>query len=247
MQLSSYPQQSSGLYVLRRTDMDDIATYLLNEHMPQALNHPMPVDVMHIAEEDYGLLYKKCFITLDSSILGMIFFSKSKVEICDVMLNKTEIVEDEGTILIDRSLLGRYDAPRRLFTMAHEFSHWILHRSFHSPTNQQFEFRVSGQCIACRSAGIGNTSFAKTDGDWMEWQADALAAALLMPKEPFTYTCYTAFRREGYNRIPYRPVSRQEFYDILSYLSETFGVSKQAAGIRMKNLGIFNQDMKIAM
>lgn len=40
-----YSQKKSGLYVLGRNDIEDIARGILSEHMPEALAKPQPVDI----------------------------------------------------------------------------------------------------------------------------------------------------------------------------------------------------------
>ena len=87
--------------------------------------------------------------------------------------------------------MGRSNFCRYRFTLAHEVSHWLIHRPFHSPTNKQYECRTVNQSyIACRSADIENKKHInKYDTDWQEWQADSLASALLMPQNTFTDAC----------------------------------------------------------
>ena len=101
----------------------------------------------------------------------------------------TEI--DEGAVIIERTLMGRSNFCRYRFTLAHEVSHWLIHRPFHSPTNKQYECRTANQSyIACRSADIENKKHInRDDTDWQEWQADSLTAAMLMPRNTFTDAC----------------------------------------------------------
>ena len=99
-------------------------------------------------------------------------------------------------MLIDFSLCGKDCRARRRYTQAHELSHWICHRSYHSPDNRCYEFRKNS-FIACRTENIEsyrrNDFSQRTDSDWEEWQADSLAAALLMPKVTFIQEVETVF------------------------------------------------------
>lgn len=245
-----YPQKESGLYVLSRNDIEDIAYGVLSEHMPIALSKPQPVDIQWLAEEEYGLEITHRFLTYDTSILGLIAFARQNFKLLDHRFNPVTETLEEGTIVIEQSLLGRKDRTRYRFTMAHEASHWLIHRPFHSPTNKQFECRtVSQSYIACRSQDIEGLGKGYLDDDiaWQEWQADTLAAALLMPKEMFIWASERAFRQIGLNRIPRNIlIGRDAFYQVLQYLSATFEVSLQAAKIRLKNLNIYSGTVKSA-
>ena len=77
----------------------------------------------------------------------------------------------EERLCVDR-LLGRLR-----FTCAHELGHWVLHQKLYSGTGDVAAYE-------------GKTSLDESHG-LVEWQADALATALLMPlpqnsKEVFT-------------------------------------------------------------
>jgi hypothetical protein len=85
---------------------------------------------------------------------------------------------NERRIYIDQTLDPdeRPGASGRFrFTLAHEIGHWGLHRSLFSPKDPHDDLfrRSSGPSIVCR------TSQRKEP---IEWQADAFAAALLMPR-----------------------------------------------------------------
>ena len=78
----NYPQKSNGLYILSRDNIDDIATRVLTEYMPTVLKHPSPVDIKHLAEEEYGLLIKHEFITCDASVLHQTNQKQARLGIC---------------------------------------------------------------------------------------------------------------------------------------------------------------------
>ena len=86
----------------------------------------------------------------------------------------------------------------------------------------------------------------KTDADWQEWQAENLAAAILMPLEPFRELCKYYFRMLG--------MERHYLYDDISDLltknylvqnmSNVFTVSNRAAELRMTQLNILRSKRK---
>jgi Zn-dependent peptidase ImmA (M78 family) len=152
----------------------------------------------------------------------------------------------EGTVVINAALHGTEHQPRRRFTLAHEVSHWILHRSYHSPTNQQYRFRaVKNNYVACRESTIESfLDERNTETDWEEWQANALAAAILMPLASFHHKTSQVIREHTGSSYLLDTHSSRDFYRILSQISDTFAVSKSAAKIRMKQLG-FIKDISV--
>ncbi|MCE5343204.1 MAG: ImmA/IrrE family metallo-endopeptidase, partial [Eubacteriales bacterium] len=141
-------------------------------------------------------------------------------------------------VVINKGLIGYDQRARKRFTLAHENSHWILHRSYHSPTNQKFQLRTQMPgYVACRSSQVESSHhMLRTDKDWEEWQADSLAAALLMPKKPFIQ----AARDElGIGLSVYRgKMNSCQYYESLARIANQFQVSKNAACIRLKQLGL---------
>lgn len=244
----NYPQKANGLYLLKRNDIEEIATGVLKEHMPDVLNTPKAVDVNWLAEEEYGLDIQHHYLTLDRSILGLIAFAKESIELMDIMFHPYEAEIEEGTIIIERSLTGYNKVTRYRFTEAHELSHWLIHRSFHSPTNKQYECRRANQkLIACRSNDIESTKYNKRDDyDWMEWQADAMAAAILMPKDTFSEACESISKKLGINPVslPISSLSKRSGYQLVKYLADLFNVSCSAVTIRLKNLGFCQEIYK---
>ncbi|MFA9423470.1 MAG: ImmA/IrrE family metallo-endopeptidase [Sedimentibacter sp.] len=96
--------------------------------------------------------------------------------------------------------------------------------------------------IKCRTCDIENTGRKKlvSDDDWIEWQADYMASALLMPKAVFTRIARDKFKSAGIEECYYvigRDFEKDIWVDDLSYeIAELFDVSVTAARIRLKNL-----------
>lgn len=85
----------------------------------------------------------------------------------------------------------------------------------------------------------------KTAVDWIEWQADYLAAALLMPQEVF-YDCARSIIRSFGVSCGHLTVSsgtdRRQAFEIISKIAERFDVSYRAAQIRMIKLGLIREN-----
>ena len=233
----AYRQKANGMYILRKEDFEDIATNVLREYAPQVLQTPRPLDVEYFMLECLYLDIKKCFITPNGSVMGMIAMEDTYCPEWRGQGPQAEFLP-AGTVVIDASLCGLEQKPRCRFTEAHEASHWLLHRSFHSSDKREFSFRTDWRKIACRSSTIERFSWkhdhAWTDNDWEEWQADSLAAALLMPGDSFREAVETAMRHQGI-RQRYL-VKGEKVYEancVINEVANLFGVSRKATQIRM--------------
>ena len=203
MQLD-YPMKRNGMYIIKKKDFDDIGENVLKEYMPYALEYPQSVDILRFATDCLYLDVKNAYITPDGSVLGMITFGDAEFSGYGFDYGREKMELPEGTVVIDLSLWGSENKGRRRFTLAHECSHWICHRTYHSPDNRAYEFRRNGpgSLIACRSENIERTgtpgSFRDFDeNDWEEWQADSLGAAILMLRKTFVEGFLDAMRCEG--------------------------------------------------
>ena len=101
---------------------------------------------------------------------------------------------------------------RKRFTIAHEIGHYHLG---HTRKPSIFIDQTRSYLPKYRNA---NSS---TGTDWQEREANAFAAALLMPEH---------LVRKEYNKDPYKAMNNFE-------IAEEFGVSQQAMAIRLSNLG----------
>lgn len=233
-----YPQYINGMYKLQKKDFDDIARVIMKEYMPNVVDVPGEIDINYLIKECLFLTVKSKNITADKSVLGLIAFEEAVVPCYDLAFNKTEIHLDAGDILIDLSLSGNKSITRRRFTLAHEASHWILHRSYHSPTNQQFEFRKPYK--ASFSSDIERRyRRLETENDIEEWQANSLAAAILMPKVAFKETSLEVIRQVYGRRITkLKKDDSEEYSNVLQRVSSIYNVSLQATEIRLDQLDL---------
>ncbi len=233
--------KSNGMYIIHASEFDGIAEDFLREYKPDALVKAQPVDIDYIISDCLYLDVKNVHLTYDGSVLGLITFGDIKITCLDMMYRPCEMELQEGTILIDSSLLYRDKLPRLRFTKAHEASHWICHRSYHSGGDRVYDCRtVQKTLVACRAENIeSGARQMRTDSDWEEWQADSLAAALLMPKNIFTETAQRYMRHYG----SFRSVLKGDWRDpitkmVVESLAKTFLVSRKATEIRLRQLGL---------
>lgn len=239
-----YKQQSNGMYILSRDDIEEIATEKLQEYAPDNLKHPRPLDTRDFLINYLGLILKYRYIgDFQSDILGLTVMGDIvPIPSYDECLRPTILEETFGTVLITPRLLGKDKHPRRRYTEMHEAAHFMLHKPYFEKCEQQYAARTNPftSIVVCRKVELKHM-YTRTESDWLEYQADALAAALLMPKTPFT-TCFRdAIRRynirtQSLYGLPFLDTARM--HKVIYDLSQVFQVSYQAANIRLSQLGL---------
>jgi len=231
----NFDQETNGMYKLHKPDFDDIALELLREHLATAIDSPCEIDINYLIRDCLYLDVYSKHLSPDKSILGLVAFDDTTIPCYDLHFNQTTFDVYAGNIVIDLSLSGQWQLPRRRFTLAHELSHWVLHRSYHSPTNQVFALKKTGY-LPCGDATIAvKKKVLKTDSDKEEWQANSLAAAILMPKFAFLYCAHQEIRRQyGALSSPINDSDDPERYKTtIENIAGVFNVSYQATEIRL--------------
>jgi Zn-dependent peptidase ImmA (M78 family) len=148
----------------------------------------------------------------DELILGKINFDTS-----DLFINK---------------IIKKND-PRWIFTLVHEFSHFILHKEKFK--NIKMETTDNELTLNNSSIGIDSKSFSR-----FEWQANSLASYLLLPKREFISVVSEIFANNYITKLPlyldFQPVNRQLCGKIIYEISSYFKCSNQVVFIRLKEL-----------
>ena len=180
----------------------------------------------------YSVVYVN--ITKDGSILGQTSSCQIWTTILDDSMNETLFLLDGKTILIDKRLLLPNLVGRRNFTIAHELAHLILNQQF--SYNTEITNRIF--CDYRRSAQPK-----KKITDWYEWQADALAAAILLPLEVIQDHMFL-FGLGDRMKILSRRYSRNK-YDAFCIMAESLQVSKSALAYRMEQFGLLERNLLI--
>lgn len=248
MQLN-YRQNSRGLYILNKNDFDDIATMILLNYQPAMLKKAQPLDVHDLVEEHLYLDMKIARLSKDGRILGAIAFEDTVYEVYGDDGHAMMIDMPMGTILLDERLMkDERHIGRQRFTQVHEAAHWICHRQYHTPMGRNYEFRKmeDNHSIVCREeriehpGGSANNTKVWSDSEWEEWQADNLAAALLMPKGTFIHTAREIFCSYGINAdVRLRWNDNLALYDkIADELKDIYQVSKSAVRLRLVRCGL---------
>lgn len=186
------------------------------------------VDPDVIISDVLGLSVEYHHLSPDRRVLGLttscrnveyrVFDDPCKTEYC---------VIDRSTIFIEKDLENNmYQKGRCNFTKAHEAGHQILMRMFpdsYGSPEKKFHF--------CMSREVTKRRFS-----WEEWQANALASALLMPQDILNRAlfCFGFKDRVDIINRDDAPIEYERF----CMTAEMLGVSRTALSIRLGHLGL---------
>jgi hypothetical protein len=181
---------------------------------------PVPLDeiVESLLELDIRL---DCLATLlrRSNVLGAIWIEDKRIRI-----------DDSLDPSVTPSKTGRYR-----FTLAHEVGHWELHRSYFLARSMQGGLfnQSSEPSVVCRAG----------DTEPIEWQANAFAAHLLMPKQMI----FDAWEQLNGDLRPYNAAEE------INYLSNKFSLGEErtptvgCAGRMAQRFQVSTQAMQIRL
>jgi Zn-dependent peptidase ImmA (M78 family) len=141
-----------------------------------------------------------------------------------------------------------------LFTGFHEGGHLVMHWDvFVNKDGYPYERTIDEAAVlCCRRENIESFGFGKkerTASEWREHQADYFAAAIAMPNATFRPFVNGIMRENNYYK-GYIKTGIDDELDILAndllpeYISETYGVSKRAARIKLRKAGFVGNTVK---
>lgn len=215
---------------IRKKDFDDIAEKFLRKCYPQALTQPTPVPVETIVSE-MGLSIHQEKLTIDNSVFGKMVFKDTDVEV----IEDEQLVSkhfNKGSILVDKDVVFKRNVGSYNNTVIHECVHWELHKVFHEV--KMVLDKDHSQVSSWTEENLADSSM-WTSLDWMEWQANGIAPRILMPKVQTRIKIRELFQTLT---LVNPDISRSELVqEVVDNLATFFEVSRQAAKIRMIDLG----------
>ena len=233
-------QKASGMYIFSSQDFDSVAELVLREYAPNMLEKAQPLNIEALADEAYSLTIIDRYLSARGSILGLISFDDINVE---VMSLEKQVVKEKlmsGTIVVDARLMSNEQHHRRRFTVSHEVAHWIIHRQMYYADGQRYNLRQEKQFIACREATNNRARRQDywSESDWLEWQADKFASAMLMPATVFYPEAMAVMHRHHAGSYIIDGCGSKATSDVITELTEIFDVSRTAIRIRLKQVGM---------
>lgn len=219
---------------LSRNDIERIAEQVICQYKEMCIPTQhicYTVDASKLAGM-LGFKIEYVHITADGSILGQTSSGRVWTEIYDDNMSKLFFELDGLTILIDKRLLNNPKiVGRKNFTIAHEIAHQILNRLY--PEMYDTQNRIF--CDYRRSAKPK-----KEIVDWHEWQADALAAALLLPFDVLQDSMFVFGLGEKMKMLSRKYSSTR--FELFCEMADYLQVSRTALSYRMEQLGLLDNN-----
>lgn len=192
--------------------------------------------------KELSYAFRASFEGFCCSICCFIIAIPSSKAIYDPQANRAEYISAKaGTVIIDRRLIENENQEHRYrFTLGHECGHAIFHERFFYRDPNQLTFLEPNRApmIQCRTdAGLTTKRTDPrywTDKERMEWQANALSSALLMPR-PAVRKLFEQMSHLYDNRYACIMAT-------ISQMVEKFNVSNAAAVYRLKDLNLIQQE-----
>lgn len=252
--LEDFVIEASSLYAKRnrtRDDLDDsLVPYIAHENLedeadsflqqyyPEAMRimpHGEPPIIIEpsVLAERLDLTVQIRNIKEDASLFGQLFFEDAETILYD---NESQIEKsvriDARTILVEPQLFFLRNLGSVNNTIVHECVHWVKHRKVFALA-KLYNSDISS--ISCEIVGGASSSISKIATEFMEKQANQLAPRIQMPAAPFK------FKANEYINNFMRKMNSKHVIDVMEkviiQLQVDFGVSKQAAKIRLVELG----------
>ena len=181
----NYKQRANGMYILYKEDIEQIATDTLKEFSPQNLDYPSALDTDSFLVDHLGLLLKERYLGIlgKESVLGLtVMCDSADVVTLDNRCRPTVVEENYGTVVISTALNSVNNKGRKRYTKIHEGAHWLLHKDYYRKLEESSH--PGSGVVACRNVERYIPK-RRDEKDWIEWQADSLAASILMPRTVF--------------------------------------------------------------
>lgn len=226
------PLSDSLVPISYKIDLEKTAATFLRKHYPEALETPMPIDPMVLADR-LGLTVVMHELTEDFSVFGQIFFADCDTEVFNTSTGAMEPVHFPAkTIVVDPKAFLLRNLGSVNNTIVHECVHWDQHR-------KAFELERLYNCdatqIKCLVVGGSKGSSNRSTADWMEWQANSLAPRIQMPLGAFKIKAAEYIRTFQQEMKAVHIVDVMEA--VIDALASFFVVSRQAAKMRMVDVG----------
>lgn len=239
MKIARVDRNNDNTPILSNKEIDDFAHAVLGDYKPDLLREPGAVDYEHFIESYIGMeiIYKDIYYTENTPpIYGMTVFRDGTVKVFDrENIRIAHHIMRANTVILDNYVADKEGMA--MFTGLHESGHIFLHKEVYSISR--------GGQVCCRRGNVGNTENSqstRTAEQWREHQANYFASAIAMPNTTFIPFVNQIMREHGVfkrNII----LGNDDDLDILAkdllpeHISEVYGVSKQAALIKLKKSG----------
>ncbi|OOM76982.1 hypothetical protein CLPUN_25080 [Clostridium puniceum] len=234
-----------------KDELEKIAENHLEVYNSRLLTKPSEITITDFIERHLKLELKFLPISQDGEILGYMVFKPAKIIIYNMYNGKEKQYFNisEASVIVDSELSdNKKEIGRFRFTCAHEAAHWILHRDvflqdLSNPVISDAEDILTDKYNEGYKDNIANDKR-------MEWQANYLGGALLMPKKTFLKEFLNMLVLLGITNKTYLYRDSQlcninNYRCIINRITSVFNVSKEAARIRLLQLNLLKEHENI--
>jgi len=239
-------------YNLSSTQIEAYAEKLLSDFDKELLTKTKPIDVYAVIEKCLDVPYDWKYITPNQSVLGMTAFNAGRTWVWEVPdnqmhrlicyqnliekgMSETELTSlndmvprqiylEKGTILIDSSLTEGKNRGRENFTVMHEVFHQVIHKNCFRREKPDYVHQTTKVALDGKKRLV-------TALDRIEYQANACAAAFLMPRTLLNHTY-----RKCYSGSIVLSADSYQAKTIIKNLAPEFNSSEQAMKYRLLNI-----------
>lgn len=228
----TFKTNAKSMPILSRAQIDQIGEGLVRDFKPEAMQEPSEIDIDRFITRYLEMEQDFQYLSHCGIYLGMtVFCDSDRVVVFNPEQECAEYISAKaGTVIIDNSLLVENQEHRYRFTAAHEAAHGVLHAAYF--VHNGWENASMVQCRADSYQVTRNTAANRTDAEWIEWQANCLASAILMPRS----MVIKAARRAEQNSYSVNAA--------LEAVIRIFNVSNDAAYYRLQDLNLIPQKNK---
>ncbi len=217
--------------IISRDEFESEAEKFLLRYYPNALEHPMRVPIDKIASVMGLNIIEDAPLSDDLTYFGTIVFDDGNI--LDRQRKITIRNAKRGTVYLDPRVSYERSVGTKRTTLTHECFHWHRHQPYHVLMKMIGADDNLGRAIQCQIAANATDSDKWNAVDWMEWQAKGVAPKILMPKKATRNVADKLI--EKYGGVDTTDITAYE--NIIDDLAEYFDVSRQAAKIRLIELG----------
>lgn len=214
-----------GIPSLSANDIEQKVEEVIEFFNPSILHEPCETPLLFFVEETA----KKFIFSYDlSQDLGVNLHGHK-------ILGKFRFKPRE--ILVDKSLAGDL---RQKFVIAHEFGHLVLHRNLLIKKDGYADVDIADS----EKDLVTGKKILLTPRDWLEWQANRFASAMIMPRRTLRAALISVqksldiHRNMGQIYLDEHAYSFRDFQRTLEMLQNIYQVTKANIEIRLSDLNL---------
>jgi Zn-dependent peptidase ImmA (M78 family) len=213
-----------GAPILSADEIEEISEDFLERFDAKSLENPMETNLNRIVQK----------LSMDYDVKFMYSVDLGLDEDGRKIIGKYTPKGKE--IYVDPILLDQ--KARWKFTLAHEIGHFVLHTNLDALPDSSGD---SSRTDNYRTLSLHNVN-GKRPKDWIEWQANRFAGAILVPRFTLKEKLISLQEsmgiriRLGQIYLDYQPVNVRDFQKLVFRLQHTYRISSAVIKVRLRHL-----------